>query len=330
MTIQEPNEAVERYLQFYLLRRNDDYSEEQIASRLGFGSPQALYQQLRADKHPVCPICGALPVEEEHCEPPAAPKRQARKEGGEAVPLPPAENAIGLITQVLNGLLLFEVGKLKRRDERLKGGRFAVEREKWNYWFLDRDDFSEEEEWRRFCEKNRVDPEIDVVPVLETGSDKLTKTLHRHDVPEEEWLRLCEEHGVDLEVDEVPVVITPSGVRSVELKSEDFAEDEWSQFREQRGGPPNAKRVRFAVREGRMVEGASRVPATPLEALIGVYTLGGGSLEELLDALHPDPPTVDRKQLDKIVLRLQRENRRLATLMRGGNLKTGRSPEKLS
>src|SRR5918994_3206251 len=51
MAIEKANETVERYLQFYLLRRNDDYSEEEIASKLGFGSSQALYQQLRA-AHP--------------------------------------------------------------------------------------------------------------------------------------------------------------------------------------------------------------------------------------------------------------------------------------
>jgi hypothetical protein len=71
MTLKKQDERVERYLRFYLLRRNDEYSEDEIASQLGFGSTQALYQQLRADKHPVCPICGALPVEEGHCESPA-------------------------------------------------------------------------------------------------------------------------------------------------------------------------------------------------------------------------------------------------------------------
>ena len=208
MGIEKQDERVERYLKLYLLRRNDQYSEDQIALNLGFGSPRALYEQLRADAHPVCPICGALPVEEGHCEPSAAPKRQAREGGSEALQLPPAENAMGLITQPLNRLLLFEVGKLKRREERLEGGRFVVEREEWKYWWLGREDFSEEEDWRRYCEEHRVDPEVHEVPILETGSDKLTEELRRQDFPEQEW-RLCEEHGVDLEVDEVPVAITP-------------------------------------------------------------------------------------------------------------------------
>jgi len=330
IAIKKQDERVDRYLKLYVLRRNDDYSEEKIASTLGFGSPQALYQQLRADKHPVCPICGALPVEEGHCEAPAPAKRQARKGGGEAVPLPPAENAIGLITQVLNRLLLFEVGKLKRREERLEGGRFVVEREEWKYWWLSREDFSEEEKWRRFCEENRVDPEIQEVPILQTGSEKLTETLRRQDFPEEEWRHLCEEHGVDLEVDEVPVMITPSGGRFVVLEGEDFSEEEWSRFREQRGAPPNADRVRFAAKEDRKLEGASRVPPAPLDTLIGVYALGDGSLEDLLAVLHPDPASVDRDRLEKIVRRLQRENGRLATLVRGGNPKTGRGPAELS
>src|ERR671921_2579274 len=121
MTIEKSDDRVERYLQLYLLRRNHEYSEDQIASTLGFGSPRALYEQLRADKHPVCPICGALPVEEGHCTPLATPKRQARKGGSEALQLPSAEKAIRPIRRVLNHLLLFDVGKLKRRVERLEG-----------------------------------------------------------------------------------------------------------------------------------------------------------------------------------------------------------------
>jgi hypothetical protein len=194
-----------------------------------------------------------------------------------------------LITPVLNHLLLFEVGKLKRREERLEGGRFVVEREEWKYWWLGREDFSEEE-----------------------------------------WRRLCEEHGVDLEVDEVPVTITPTGGRFVELKRESFLEEEWSRFCEEHDVPPDAYLIRFALRDNRTLIGASRVPPEPLSALVGVYVLGGGSLEELLGALHPNPATVDRERLGKIVHRLQRENGPLATLVRGGNPKTGRGPEKLS
>jgi hypothetical protein len=44
MDIKKQDERVERYLRFYLLRRNDEFSEDQIASKEGFGSPQALYQ----------------------------------------------------------------------------------------------------------------------------------------------------------------------------------------------------------------------------------------------------------------------------------------------
>jgi hypothetical protein len=129
MAIKKSNEAVERYLRFYLLRRNDDFSEEEIASKLGFGAPQALYQQMRADKHPVCPTCGEFPVEEGHCETPATPRRQARKGGSEALQLPPAENAIKVIEDVLNDLLHRKRSHLKKREERLEGGRFIVERD---------------------------------------------------------------------------------------------------------------------------------------------------------------------------------------------------------
>jgi hypothetical protein len=329
MAIKKQDESVERYLQVYLLRRKGNFSEEEIASKLEFGSPQALYQQLRADMHPVCPICGAFPVEEEHCKPPASEKRKARNGGGKASPLPPAENAMGLIEGVLQRLLLWEVSKLKRREERLEGRRFFVEHEEWNYWMLSREDFSEEE-WQRFCEEHGVDPEVEEVPILTTGSGTLSEVLLRRDFSEEEWSGLCEEHGVDLEVNEPPVVIAPSGGPSAVLDREDFSEEEWSRFCEQHGVPPDAERASFAVRKRHTLDGASRVPPEPLDALIGVYVLGGGSLEELLDALHPVPASVDRDRFGKIVRRLRVENGRLATLVRGGNLQTGSPPEGLS
>src|ERR671921_488894 len=128
MTIEKSDDRVERYLQLYLLRRNHEYSEDQIASTLGFGSPRALYQQLRADKHPVCPICGALPVEEEHCESPAAPRRKAQQGEGEAVDLPPAANATNLFRKALDRLLA-DVSGLQWRKEYFKDGRFSVERD---------------------------------------------------------------------------------------------------------------------------------------------------------------------------------------------------------
>jgi hypothetical protein len=189
MTIKKPDERVQRYLKLYMLRRNDQYSEDQIASALGFGSPRALYKQLRTDKHPVCTICGALPVEERHCKPPTAPKRQVREGGSEASQLPPAENAMRLITPVLNHLLLFEVGKLKRREEHLEGGRFVVEREEWKYWWLGREDFSEEE-WRRYCEEHGVDLEVDEVPVTITPTGGRFVELKRE---MESWIGMVPE-----------------------------------------------------------------------------------------------------------------------------------------
>jgi hypothetical protein len=128
MTIKKQDEGVERYLQLYMLRRNDEYSEEKIASQLGFGSTQALYQQLRADKHPVCPICRALPVEEGHCESPVAPKRKAQQGEGEVVELPPAANATDLFRKALDRLLA-DVGDLQWRKEYFQDGRFVAQRD---------------------------------------------------------------------------------------------------------------------------------------------------------------------------------------------------------
>jgi hypothetical protein len=46
--------------------------------------------------------------------------------------------------------------------------------------------------------------------------------------------------------------------------------------------------------------------------------------------LHPDSQSTDKEQLAKIVERLQKESRRLATGVRGGDLRTGRKAAPLS
>jgi hypothetical protein len=76
-----------RYLQ-YVTARLKDPSQEEIAHKLGFGSPKALYQRLRGDGYPVCAECGETPVTGEHCLPPR--KRAPAKGTGGTVALPPA------------------------------------------------------------------------------------------------------------------------------------------------------------------------------------------------------------------------------------------------
>jgi hypothetical protein len=72
------------------------------------------------------------------------------------------------------------------------------------------------------------------------------------------------------------------------------------------------------------------MPPEPLGTMISLHVLRGGTLKDLVEALHPDPENADTEQLEGIVNRLRRESRRLATGVRGGNVRTGRKAAPLS
>jgi hypothetical protein len=153
--------------------------------------------------------------------------------------------------------------------------------------------------------------------------------LWREDCTEEGWQRFCEEHGINPNLTAVPMPVRTHGEQYTLLRREDFPEEEWSRFCQERGEDSEVNMVEVPFTDTRLLEGASRIPPEPLYALIGVYILGGGSLEELLAELHPYPATVDRERLEKMVRRLKIENGRIATLVRGGNPRTGRGSEGL-
>ena len=83
----------------------------------------------------------------------------------------------------------------------------------------------------------------------------------------------------------------------------------------------------------------SHVPPQPLVMLIAAYTLAGGNMEELLKALHPNPPEVDAEKLSRLLHAkksehgedgLCRKAQQLATFVRGGNTGRGAPPPDLS
>lgn len=67
-----------RYTEF-VTRRSAGVLDEDIASALGFDSPQDLYRRLAWDGFPICAWCGAAFPSEEHCEQPQAEKRLERQ-----------------------------------------------------------------------------------------------------------------------------------------------------------------------------------------------------------------------------------------------------------
>jgi hypothetical protein len=104
----------------------------------------------------------------------------------------------------------------------------------------------------------------------------------------------------------------------------DASAEEWREFCKEHGHDPSQEIVYQPVTLVMQPRGASPVPPEPLGTLISLHVLRGGTLKELIDALHPDPENADTEQLEGIVDRLEKESRRLATGVRGGNVRTGR------
>jgi hypothetical protein len=97
-----PDERDLRYFKL-ITGRLEKIEDEDIAEALGFGSPTALYQQIRADGHSICPICGTTYVEDEHCK--QTEKKRSGSAKGEQIELPPAKEAAPLFRGALDKLL---------------------------------------------------------------------------------------------------------------------------------------------------------------------------------------------------------------------------------
>jgi hypothetical protein len=151
----------EKICKICYLRLQGNISEEEIATKVGFGSAEVMYEQLRHWGLPGW-LVGSEPEDES-----AAP-RKARASEGELIELPSAVGAAPLFKEVLKRLLA-DVGELPERLEYLKGGRFIVERDTSSDTFVGevttrlwRRDYSDEE-WRRWCEERGEDPEAEYV-----------------------------------------------------------------------------------------------------------------------------------------------------------------------
>jgi hypothetical protein len=109
-----------RYLQF-VTDRMHGHSDKQIANKLVSGPPTLLYRQLANDGYPVCPACGAAPIDKKHsCE----SKRQPGSGTGKSSELPDTARASELIADTLRSLLA-SVADLEFRHERSQDGRIV-------------------------------------------------------------------------------------------------------------------------------------------------------------------------------------------------------------
>lgn len=79
MSIQYPLDARDdRYLKLVLGRMYGQDDDAIVQSLEDFDSPQALYQRIKEDRHPICPRCGTTYVDETHCE--AQTEKRGQKE----------------------------------------------------------------------------------------------------------------------------------------------------------------------------------------------------------------------------------------------------------
>jgi hypothetical protein len=256
----QPHPRDVRYFKF-ITHRLKDLPDEEVADKLGFGSPAALYQRLDHDGYPVCSVCGKGPVDKPHCELPeenqGPTKPKARSGTKEHKALPPVSNAAELFRKAL-AKLAREVEELEHRRETYSGGRFVVTNVYEGSLLLPRE-FVDAETWRELCEQADANPEDDTL-----------------------W-----QSGAALK--------DPVG-------------------------------------------GAFR-PSAVLAALIGTYLLAEEPLEPLLEALHPDLQDADSEQITKYVEGRKKPDGKdglkvlagqIATLVRGGALKTGTPPVALA
>jgi hypothetical protein len=163
----ERKRALEVVGRLAVLQLRGDFTEEEIARKLGFASTEVMRIQVRNWGLPRW-LTGD-PEDETDVE----PKRKARGDEDDSVELPPARNALPLFEELLDGLRA-ETTWLSRRTEYLKDGRFVV----GHKWVTGREiphekigvmnryekkDFSSEEEWEKFCREIGEDPAFDVV-----------------------------------------------------------------------------------------------------------------------------------------------------------------------
>lgn len=162
-----------RYLKLVTARMHGKPDVGLLASE-GLESAKELYRCLAADGYPICPECGTLHVDKEHCEP--AKKQRKRSGGGDKTELTPPRTAAPVFREAvvaLNGC----IEKLEYREEYRQNQRFVSQD-------VLSDDLLMLNRYR-WVVKDPEDPNTDFVQVAAFS--------------DEEWCKVCEDHGVDPE-----------------------------------------------------------------------------------------------------------------------------------
>lgn len=112
-------------------------------------------------------------------------------------------------------------------------------------------------------------------------------------------------------------------------RKEDYRPRSWARLCKEYGQDPSVEE--FRVPFSRVFrEGAYTYPHQFPVSLITAYTVTGGDPEDLVGLLHPKPEEVTQKELKKRHAKLLLAARHLATVLRGGVVKEGRTYEPIS
>jgi hypothetical protein len=185
----KPDDRVLRYVHL-CVGRNSEQTEDQIARNLGFGSPAALYQKLSQDGFPVCPVCGETPAKLNHCTKKQQSQRRARRGTGQALELPPAKRAEGLIRKAIQKMETYWL-YLDSRKEFYRDERFDTISDHPNASASHfRDVYPPGEEgdeiWRKLCERHGQEPSVDhfFAPVAPIATSEGASQIPPEPLPE--------------------------------------------------------------------------------------------------------------------------------------------------
>jgi hypothetical protein len=144
---------------------NEHLSDEQMANKLISGPPASLYRRLANDGYPVCPACGAAPINENHS---CKSKRQPGLGTGKSSDLPDPSLASELFADTLRSLLA-SVADLEPRHESSQDGRIVGTDTFVGSLYLSRryerngkvvENFSEEQ-WNDLCARHGQNPTVE-------------------------------------------------------------------------------------------------------------------------------------------------------------------------
>lgn len=119
---------------------------------------------------------------------------------------------------------------------------------------------------------------------------------------------------------------------------EDYTEAQWRRLCEKQGEDPTTDSFVVDFAPSASPFGVGTAPWEGLVRLVAVHALVDGSVDSLLELLHPDPGGVDREEFEKklndekrgYLTDLKNSAERLAKLVRGGEVRRGVPPPGLS